>query len=200
MPEISMTTFVDFVLASGTQRLTVVRRAKADYQTKYDPARDFYRLLREGIVEMHQMQKPRVSLDGIVQNLSDAKKVAPYLECIDAYKRWCGKKQFEWVGAYSIDWKCDDLVVRVNPELGMCINDAPHVITLYFKGESPSKQRLETMFHLLELSLPAELRDATPGILDVRRGNLFKPNRDIPSIGALLMGDALAFQTMWDRV
>ena len=200
MIEISMTTFVDFVLASGTSRLTIVRNAKATYQIRYDPARDFYRPLREAIIEMHQSQRPRESLDDLLLTLKDAKKTELFRECIEAYKRWCGRKQFKWVRAYSTDWQSGELVVRVNPELGMRVNGSPNVVKLYFKSETPSKRRLETMFHLLRSSFPKDLDGSMPGILDVRRGSLFSPTRDLPGIEALLVGEAAAFQTIWNQV
>ncbi len=199
MTEISMTTFVDFVLASGTKRLTCVRTAKADYAQPYKPARDFYGALREAIVDMHQNQRPRESLDSALLGVGNTRTSA-YVECIAAYKQWCGRKRFQWTDTFRSDWTNGGLTVKVNPELGMRINGTPYIIKLYFKGESPSKIRLETMFHLLRLSLPRELVDATPGILDVRRGNLFVPSRQIADIEALLAGEASAFQTIWDAI
>jgi len=41
VPEISLTTFVDFVIASGTPRLTCVRNAKKQYGEYYQPAFDY---------------------------------------------------------------------------------------------------------------------------------------------------------------
>jgi hypothetical protein len=175
MPEISMTTFVDFVLASGTKRLTCVRKAKKDYRQDYDPARDFYRLLRDTIITMHEESKPKEILDDLLRTPNDPRKALAYSECVNAYKQWCKRKQIEWIGKYNADWIDAKLTVRVNPELGVRINGAPYVIKLYFKGEKPSKRRLETMFHLLQSTLPQELEGAIPGILDVRRGNLFSP-------------------------
>ena len=49
------------------------------------------------------------------------------------------------------------MAVRVNPELGISINGHPYSIKLFFKSEKPSKDRLETMFHLLLLSQVDEL-------------------------------------------
>lgn len=200
MPEISLTTFVDFVLASGTQRLTCVKKAKVDYRRDYDPARDFYRLLRDAIVAMHEEAKPKEVLDGLLGTLTDHKKTLAYRECVVAYKQWCGRKQFEWVGKCTTNWTDASLTVRVNPELGLRINGTLYGIKLYFKGENPSKRRLETMFHLLRSTLPQELEGATPGILDVRRGNLFSPTRPIENIRALLIGEAAAFRAMWGQV
>jgi len=50
MPEISLTSFVDFVLAGGTTRLRRVREIKRQINEGYSPATDFYKAIREGIV------------------------------------------------------------------------------------------------------------------------------------------------------
>ena len=74
VPEISMTTFVDFVLATGTKRLTCVKKAKKDYGKKYDPARDFYRLLRDKIMVMHQESKPKGKSGRLHKNNFESQK------------------------------------------------------------------------------------------------------------------------------
>jgi len=58
MPAISLTTFVDFVIKSGTPRITYVRKTKQLYGQGYSPARDFWKPLRDRIVEMHSREKP----------------------------------------------------------------------------------------------------------------------------------------------
>jgi len=197
---ITMTTFVDFVLKSGTPQLTCVRRAKRDYERGSAPERDFYKVLRDAIPQVHQEQKARDSLDGVLGGLKDPKKADAYAQCISGYKQWWSKKQIKWVDIHPWDWTEGDLTVRVNPELGVMVDGHPQVIKLYFKADAASKRRIETMFHLLRLSLPEELAGATPGILDVRRSNLFTPTTDIPDIEALLRGQAAGFATMWKQL
>ena len=67
---ISMTTFVDFVIASGTPKLAAVMKAKIRYQTGYDPATDFYTPLREWIIAVtHQNLTGTETLDSMVRPL-----------------------------------------------------------------------------------------------------------------------------------
>jgi hypothetical protein len=49
IPTVSLTTFVDFVAATGTTRITRVRSAKTYYEQGYAPERDFYKPLRDRI-------------------------------------------------------------------------------------------------------------------------------------------------------
>ena len=195
-----MTTFLDFVLATGLRRLTIVSNAKAEYGREYSPARDFYKPLREAVADVHLNRKEKGVLDDVAHCLTDERKVAAYRECIRGYKKWWGQKEIEWRGTSPVEWRYGQLVIRVNPELGVSINGLPYAVKLYFKSDKPSKHRLEAMFHLLSTSHSASLPQMKVGILDVRRGNLFQPNRDIVGVKALLAGEATAFQTMWDQV
>ncbi len=200
MIEVSMTTFVDFVASSGSSRLTSVRQAKRAYGEPYGPARDFYRPLREAIVAMHEAGAPEQSLDSALDNLTDPRKVAAYRECVTAYQRWCGQKRFVWVGTRSEDWQYGDLVIRVNPELGIRINGTAHVVKLYFKSTIPSKTKFETMFQLLRSGLQSGDASCRPAVLDVRRGKLIRASRPIEGIQALLEAEAAEFQTLWRRL
>lgn len=195
-----MTTFIDFVLKSGTPRLTVLRKAKAEYAQQYSPAKDFYKLLRQSIVEMHLNKMSIIGLDTLLGGLNDQRKVRPYRECIAGYKKWCGRSEFEWVKPFNAQWIRGHLVVRVNPELGVSIDGITHFVKLYFKSDKLTKPRIEAMFCLLSQSLSNDFGEAKVGILDVRRGVLHCPKRNIPDIETLLEGEAAAFETIWEKV
>jgi hypothetical protein len=200
IPPISLTTFVDFVLASGTPRLTCIRNAKAMYSTEYHPPFDFYKQLREFIIEMHSAGKPASALDRFVVSNANAKKAATYRECVASYKKLMGSRPIEWTGSEAAKWEIGDLSVKVNPELGLRIDGVNHVVKLYFKQPQPSKLRLETMLHLLEKVLPKNNKPAIPAILDVPRGKLIVPTVRVNGLDALLAGEAAAFVAMWRAV
>ena len=90
--EITLTTFIDFVFASGTARITRVRRAKEQYGEPYDPMKDFWRALRVGIVDMHERNANPATLDALLRDLREPKKRHLYPDCIDGYKRRLGRK------------------------------------------------------------------------------------------------------------
>ena len=204
--KISMTPFVDFVVASGTRKLTAVKQAKVQYQAAYDPATDFYKPLRECIIDAAQQnlngKETLDSVRSILVNLS-ARKAASYQECGVGYKKWRGRKNVVWDAAFTSEWSewtQGRLALRVNPELGLLINDIPYIIKLYFKTTELSQFRLETMYHLLKQYDRRKNTTVTVGILDIRRGRLYSSTRDFPDIEQLLAGEAAAFQTIWDRV
>ena len=200
MLEISLTTFIDFVSKSGAARLTYIRRAKGLYGQEYKPAFDFWKPLRDAIIEMHRQNLPKSSLNAVLDRVSDRKKVDLYPSRIRAYKRWVGRKRISWIGCHPELWRHRSLAVRVNPELGIRVNGVDYLIKLYFKEEPLSKYRVDTMLFLIQSTYSESYPDAKPGILDVPRGKLIEPSRDISGIDALLEGEAAAFIEIWDRV
>jgi len=77
MPDISLTDFVDFVIKSGTPKLTKVRAIKN--RPEYEPAIDYWRQLREGIKDFHRAGgADKSALDDIVDSLHNTKKIIRY--------------------------------------------------------------------------------------------------------------------------
>lgn len=197
LPPISLTTFVDFVIASGTPRLTVVRKAKEQYLQKYEPPFDYWKQLREAIVDGHAAEAPAEALKHLLANLDDKRKIQNYTACANGYAKWLGKKNISWLGAMTQKWTSGDLIVRVNPEIGLLINGQKHIIKLYFKQQQLSKLRVDTVLHLLHSTVVSKENGMIAGVLDVRNGKLISPTVSQAEIHALLVGEALAFSGMW---
>lgn len=197
---ISLTTFVDFVLATGMSRLTCVRKAKELYKQDYSPGFDYWRPLRNCIVDMHKESRPKETLKFLANELTDPRKSIAYERCINSYQRWMGRKIFQPLPVNTSTWERTDLRVRVNPELGLNINGQDFIIKLYFKAEEPSKHRLNTTLHLIDKSKNTDQDKAIPAILDVQRGRLIE-GTNIPSqVETLLAGEVAAFEAMWEQI
>jgi hypothetical protein len=198
--EISMTTFIDFVVSSGTSRIARVRAAKKQYEEGYDPKKDFWRSLRKTIIQLHEDGLDKKSLDEMVMSLTDPKKRVNYPECVKAYKKWLGRKKIEGESYRTRRWVNGRLCIRINPELALWIKDEQFVIKYYFKPSPLSKAKVDCILHLIEITYPKSFSDAIPGILDVRRGRLITPTREVQDIDALLTGEAAALLAMFDQV
>lgn len=195
-----MTDFVDFVISSGTPKLTTVRNVKN--RPKYDPKTDYWKRLREGIAAFHEGGGGSIGqLDQIVQKTSDDKKLARYPECVAGYKKFLGKKKCAWSAPPTGDWGPAGIGIRVNPELGLNLNGTAHVIKLYFKAEPLSKRRVQTILILMQLALAGKVAKGTSfGVLDVPRAKLYADPSPDPSLIPLLTGEATSFLTIWNSV
>lgn len=200
MPTVSLTHFVDFVSKAGTPKLTIVKNVKEQLARQYDPAADFYKAAREGIVEMHKTAQPKSALDVLMSSISDKKKQSAYPPIIQGYKKFLGKKKVSWFDPPRDEWTHGGLAVSVNPELGLTINGTLHTIKLYFKGDKLAKLRIDIATQLMELVLRKTKTPTVFGVLDVRNAKLFTSSGIDPGLIALLQGEASSFAQMYAAV
>ncbi len=192
---VSLTTFVDFVCKAGTPKATVVRTWKN--RDDYSIATDYYKQLRDAIVEFH---KSGGSVASVVANATE-KKRDNYQAIFDGHHKWAGKKKLAWFEPQSTFWNSGSLDVTVNPELGVEIKGVPHLIKLYFKAESLAKNRVDIITHLMSVSLS----DAAPehcvmAVLDLRKAKLIAPTVPIAGLSAQLLAEAAYWNTLWPHV
>lgn len=197
MIEITLTQFVDFVLKSGTQKLTVVRAVKRQHAEDYDPKKDFYKAFRDGVVALHRERRSVSSLDRLTNALADKKKQTAYPALIAGYRKFVGRKSLEWITPLKKSWVLDDLSVSLNPELGLKINGKAHLVKLYLKDGEPKKRQVEAMLHLLQSELRPSTGSRQVGILDVRRGKLLLPSEFDPAYLTLMEGEARSFSSIY---
>lgn len=191
LEKVPLTTFVDFVLRSGTPKVTVVKNHKK--RPPYDPATDFYKLLREAIVRFHQKNEPKKALDAFVATCHP-KKQANYVAAVTGYKKFLGTKKIEWFTPPTGPWSTGGITVGVNPELGLSFGGTNYVIKLYMKGQKLAPNRVETINQLMAEALGGASAMQF-GVLDVREAKLHMTTMN-PAVTALLKGEAAAFATM----
>lgn len=197
MPAISLTKFVDFLVADGTTRLRRVQETKQQQDEDYSPATDYYKGSREGIVEFHRDNLRPAFLDGVAAR-AHAKKTLHYSTIVKGYKAFLRKKQITSFDARKGEWSHGNLTVTINPELGLKIDGAPHLVKLYFKKTVLSQRRVEVVLRLMERSLASSR--VRVGILDARMGKLYTPRELPPELDAFLAGEAAAFVEMWNLI
>ena len=195
---ISMTNFVDFVSSVGTARITAARNIKSIYEKEYEPSKDYWKRLRDHIVEVHERNGSKNDLADLLEEAMPKGKLSNYHDRAQNYRSWWGRKEITWLGTSCKQWVHDSLIVRVNPELGIQINGSPYLVKLYFKGEGLSKAKSEVILHLIDLKFNTPKRRFAPAILDIRQRRLIEPSRAIAGIDVLLEGEALALLRMWN--
>lgn len=199
--EISLTSFVDVVSKAGTPKATCVKTIKGQLAAGYDPATDFYKILRENIAEIHAQGKPKSALAVIPGLVYDPKRTAKYPGLVAAYGSWWGRKNITWFLPPRSVWvpSGSGIGIRVNPELGLEFGGERHVVKLYFKDDKLTKPRVDIITHLLD----QEFGTAHPGthfsVLDVPRKKLYTVTP--PSmLGAALTAEVAYIDALWDHV
>lgn len=199
MPRLSLTDFIDIVSRAGTSRTTKVAQLKK--RPPYDPAFDFYKIVRDAIEATHQQGHPKSHLGTVLGKLQDPKKQVNYPAIVSGYSRWWGRKSISWFVPPSALFSHAGVEVSVNPELGLEFGGEKHIIKLYFKGAKLTKQRTMIVTGLMEHSLRAiSPPGAKMALLDIRSSKLFPAPAMTPNLIAGLQAELAYIATLWPLV
>jgi hypothetical protein len=200
MPKITLTDFLDVVAKSGSPKATKVAEMKR--RPPYDPRTDFYKAAREGIVAVHAEGRRKASLDEVLVGLSDPKKITAYPELIKGYKTWWGRKALEWFPPPTGTYSAHGVDVSIHPELGLRIDNEPHIIKLYFKAAPLAANRCELIIHLMETNLARGVRGSQPrmAVLDVRRSKLLACSESQAPLSAMLDAELAYIAAIWPNL
>lgn len=198
MPKITLTDFVDVVSAAGTPKATKVKQLKQ--RPAYHPARDYYKILRDHLVETHRCGGNRADLSKVLNGLVP-KKQSNYEEIITGYSKWWGRKNITWFDPTTAIFDAHGIDVSINPEMGLQFNGEKHLIKLYFKSEKLTKNRVHLITHLMEQSLPfVKNNKPTMSVLDIRNSKLISPNVPIPELDATLNAELAYIAALWEAI
>lgn len=196
MNKISLTDFVDIVSASGTPKATKVRQIKR--RPAYEPAFDFYKQLREGIIANHQEGLGKREVNRSIGPLTDDRKRENYAAVVSGYKKWWGRKDLQWFEPPSGTFEAHGIGVRVNPELGLSINGRRHLVKLYFKADKLTKNKIDLITHIMETSLTLS-SEVVMAVLDCRRSKLISPTVPIKGLDGTLRAELAYVAALWNE-
>lgn len=203
--EISLTDFVGFVNKMGNAKLNHVKTIKE--RPEYEPYMDFYKAIREAIINLHKKKQKKEVLDDVLRYLTHENKMKCYPDIVTEYKKFLDKKKFDWIKPPKKDWKIGKLTIAVNPELGLEEKKRDgssnfYIIKLYFKDEALKKAQANQILTLMEMQLRDKVKEPEIefAILDVRRNKFHvKDNHELKEL-PLLQGEAQSFATIWDNI
>lgn len=203
--EISLTDFIGFVNKMGNAKLNHVKSIKD--RPEYEPYMDFYKPLREAILKLHKKNQKKEVLDTVLEGLADDKKKRCYPDLIDGYKKFLGRKKFEWIKPPKKDWKIGGITITINPEIGLEEKKKNgssnfYIIKLYFKEDALKKAQADQILTLMEMQLRSKVSEPEIkfAILDIRRSKLhIKQGQELKEL-PLLKGEANSFATMWNSL
>ncbi len=183
MDRISLTGFVDFVLEAGAG-------GEGDplKERKGDASPDYYHPLRDAIVEMHREDLLPMVLEAVISREPSEKKRRVFARVIDGYRRFLGTGAMKWFDPPRTRYRMGAHEVDVNPELGLAIDETPHVIKMYFRGEPLTPRRTSVMLSLLAGRLGRICPGHVFGVLDVRHGKLHAVSTPEERFGVMLGG------------
>lgn len=197
MDKISLTYFVDFILATGTPKLRGVRDYK---ERKDDLCSDFYRPIREAVVNMHKNGLSASTLDNVCLSETDETRKKHYARVVAGYRAFLAEGAKNYFQPPRSSLSLGPLEVDINPELGLILDGKPHLVKLYFRTDPLTPRRTALVLALLGRGLCQNNPEFVPAILDVRAGKLHTSAMTSPRIDILLRGEAASFAAIYDAV
>ncbi|WP_377865785.1 hypothetical protein [Bacillus sp. R86525] len=198
--KVGLTQFLDFTLKSSAAKTNFVKNLKS--QPEYQPAFDYWKQLRDTVIKFHQNELPFECFETLVQTV-DQKKKQNYIDVIKQYKKFIKNNDVSWFDPGKSHWISDDLIVRSSPELGLFINDEPHLIKLYFKGK---KERIDkyninsTLTLLNESTFSNEYNDVNYTVLDIQKNRMYTNNSINNDHLIALESEAHQLSYLWNKV
>jgi hypothetical protein len=195
---LSLRDFLDVAGKTGKPRTTKIRQIK--YADKYSPATDFYKPLRSGIVSIHKAGKSKAAMAGLLLGIGDKRKLANYPLAISGYNTWWGANQLGWFDPPKGKYAKHGFEVNVNPELGLKINGASHIIKLHLNTDPMPTYRAELTGALMTCLFMPSVPTALLGALDVRRSTLINATANAASLMNTIDSVLADMATIWPTV
>lgn len=185
--EIPLTSFIDFVLKSGSPKMTCAKKIHAQLSEEYDPITDYYKRFREAVQELHKKGLGKAELIKLIGDLPPSKS-DNYKAMVNGYKKFLGTKDIKWFIPPRKVWKHGSVEISINPELGLEWDDNRYIIKLYLKNEKPSKDRFSSVLALMKYTLAP--KGANVALLDVRNSKLYLFEHSMIDLMPLIRGEA----------
>lgn len=194
MIRITQSDYIDFISKSGLPKLTKVRALFN--RPEYHPSLDFYRRLREEFVNHIKQRKNKSELFKFLAD-QNSKKQSRFELLINGYLRFLGKKAVEGFEPPISYWSYKDLSIKMNPDIGLLLNEEKFIIKLYFKDTPLSKGQIDILLWMMNSTLCSGIYSGYKcALLDVERSKLHYKISEQP-INALIEGEAESFIKMW---
>lgn len=198
MNKISMTSFLGILSASGPGKAKKVMEAK--YPKPYSPASDYYKGIREAIVNVVYNGHGNETLDESV-NRAYRNRTLHYKEVAQGFKKWWKKNDVESFTPPRGTFGSSNIQVNVNPEFSVVVGGVPHVLKLFFNKDRVTQNQLVISNYLMQSCFSQNYSPETKfSILDVRRSRIVESRVDTSKLGALVTGEMMCVESIWNSV
>lgn len=116
------------------------------------------------------------------------------------YKKWLGRKKYIYFEPPFEHWVRSDLNLRVNPEIGLKIDDIAYVVKLYFKSDKLERKNAAIILAVMGDALGIPAQGTKYAVLDVRRKKLFDTDVIDTSLMPLVEGEAASLSMVWSKL
>lgn len=203
-PIASMANFTDFALSSGAPKVTLLSEFR---RNRDSPVTDFYKPLRETIVDIHKRGRdPAEAFAMLMMHVGDERAKRIYPEIIMGHGAFVGAHvPLPYFAPCTAAFPAGPgLSIAINPELGLVIAGVRHHVKLYLRKEPLGQKRVDfTIALMAQMDVAATDKLA---VLDVRSAVLRYLSAKSASaagwrkLSALVHIEAAGYAAGWGRV
>jgi hypothetical protein len=143
--KISLTTFLEFVNASGMSKVNKVKTAIAQYE-EYKQSRDYYKYLRDAITECIQKGEDPKNIRKVIEKVPNNRH-QNYGVLIESFIKWHKKANPVFASVKCRLWEFQNLEILINPEINVRISNVPYAIKIWFKQDEITNNRITLINH-----------------------------------------------------
>jgi hypothetical protein len=115
--------------------------------------------------------------------------------------KFLGRKKTEWFQPPSTIWCYKELKVKMNPELGIILNNDKYIIKLYFKDTPIEKRYVDVLLWMMEQTLCDGIyKGYKCALLDVERSKLHYQKVTEPGLATILESEADYLLNLWNSL
>lgn len=197
--EIPLTSFVDYILKSGSPKLTCAKTIKKQLSEEYNPASDYYKRFREAVQELHKSGQSKKILSDYIGELPDNKS-ANYGLMSSGYSKFWGAKKITWFPPPRKTWQHVNIQIPVNPELGLRWEDSNYAIKMYMKADKLSRDRISNVLALMNQTINDSSNAFVCAVLDVRNGKIHTYDSKMADVLPLIKAEAESLRMLLESV
>lgn len=195
MPQIYIKEFSEIATSSGPTKLSKVKREKN--KPSYNPARDYYKQLREKIIKTHEDDSTKESIGQLAETYPNLSKRANFVVLAQAYTSWWGNKKFKYEAPAKQIYEINGVDIVLNPELALEWGGVKHIIKLYFNKNPMQQVRANYILYLMNLVYGDEYEC---NVLDIKKKRLFSFTGDFETLNIGVQAETAYISMAWTQV
>ncbi|PRY37386.1 hypothetical protein [Umezawaea tangerina] len=198
--KISAGSFMEYSTSGQRGRIAIVSEQKAVYLSEHFLGQGFYEPVRDAMRRAANSATPELALDAAIDRANRRGQAQAFVEIKNGYLPWLASRRATGVPVVSSTWSCGDLVLTIKPHLGLRLRDGSTMAVLaYLKSQPLTQESANVGLRLLEYTIGTTLPEATPIVLDARRGRAFSMSRrtNTAKLDALIIAEAAGYVAHW---
>lgn len=192
--------FTEYVMSGQRGRINIVSEQRGMYLTDDPKVCGFYNPIRDAMRRAVSSTEPELELKKAVINANRTGQPRAFEEIADGFLPWLAAFKATGVPVDPAVYRVGDLTLKVRPHLGLRKRDGSAYAVLVHTKEVPlTREAANVGLRILQHTISDTLPDATPLVLDVRRGKAYQmPVRtNLAKLDVLIAAEAIGYVTHW---